>query len=179
MQQTDQFEKIIISLQNQLRSMQTSHANPAMVETIIVDAYNAKMPLQELATIQTPEPQLLVIQPWDKSVIKNIESALRESKLQLNPVINGPLIRIAFPPPTEERRKELVKYMKNIVEESHIAIRKTREQLLKEIKEQKKNSEISEDDFFYQEKEIQHIVDDYNEKIKKIEEAKANELMSL
>lgn len=175
----EQFKQIIHRLKEDMQLMRTSRANPAMVENISVQAYNATMTLQELASIHTPEPQLLVIQPWDKSLLKPIETALQESDLHLNPVVDSDLIRIAFPPLTEEKRKELVKQMHEKTEDSRIAIRKVREHILKELKAQEKNGEISEDEFFREEKMIQQLVNEYNEKIEQLSTSKEKELMTI
>ncbi|MBI2411054.1 MAG: ribosome recycling factor [Candidatus Kerfeldbacteria bacterium] len=177
--ETDFFEQTITHLHTELNMLRTNRATPAMVEDITVLAYNTKMSLQELASITTPEAQTLAIQPWDKSLTKAIESALRESDMQLNPVVDGEMIRIFFAPLTQERRKELVKVVHEKGEEARIAIRRTREELIKNLKAQEKTGTLSEDEYFRQEKEVQKMVDTFNEKVQRLTAAKEKEIMTI
>lgn len=176
---TAQFEKALEQMHSAFSAVRTGRANPAMVENISVTAYESQMKLQELASISTPEPQTLVIQPWDGSVIQAIESALRDSELDVSPVVDGELIRISFPPLTEEKRTEFVKRIHEKAENARVAIRKTREQLLKDFKQQQKNGDISEDEYFREEKDVQATVDSYNKKIEEAVEQKEKELMTI
>lgn len=175
----EQFEQILQHTKEELQAMHTGRANPALIEEVKVQAYGSTMTVQELGSILVPEPQQLLIQPWDKTVIKDIEKALRESDLHLNPVVDSDSIRITFPQLTEEKRKELVKFMHEKIEEARIAVRKVREQLLKDMKAQEKAGEISEDEFFRQEKGVQQIVDAYNTKLEELSSTKEKELMTV
>lgn len=175
----DQFNDVLQNIREEMHSLHANRPTPALVENVSVNAYNSAMRLQELASISTPEPQLLLIQPWDSSLVKAIETALRENERKFDPVVDGHAIRISFPPLTEEKRKELVKLMNEKVESARVAIRKVREDILKNIKEQEKNGEISEDDYFRQEKEVQQVVDKHNATIKEMADAKEKELMTV
>ncbi len=134
------------------------------------------MPLKQLATIQTPEPRSIVIHPWDKNVIKNIEKAISQSKLGLAPVTDEEFIRLKVPPLTEERRRELVKILQEKVEECRVSIRRQREEIWKEIQDLEKEKEISEDDKFKAKDELQKVVDEYNSKLEEIKERKEEEI---
>ncbi len=176
---TQLFEQTKQHLQEQLRGLQTNRANAAFVEDLPVNAYGSIVRLQEVAAITVPEPQLLVIQPWDKSLLKEVEHAVRVSKLQMNPVVDGTIVRIVFPALTQEKRESLVKLMNEMCEEARIAIRRNREELLKALKEQEKNAALSEDEYFRQEKQIQVVVDEYNTAIKELGEKKERELLTV
>ncbi len=175
----DQFEQVIEGLQEELRSIRANQATPSLVENITIQAYNTQMKIQEVATISVPEPQMLVIQPWDKTIMKDLESGLRDCEYNFSPVVDGDVVRISFPPLTEEKRKELVKLMNEKIENGRIALRKIREDELKQLKQQEKDGEISEDDYFRQEKEMQQLIDTYNQQIKDIAEKKEKELMTV
>ena len=144
-----------------------------------MEAYGATTPLKELASINTPEPRLLVVSPWDKGIIKDIEKALQVVNLGAAPVIDGAVIRINLPPLSEERRKELVKILNTKLEEARVAIRGVREDAHKEYKQKKIDGDISEDEFFVFQKELQKLVDDHNTQIKKIGEDKEKEIMTI
>ncbi|OGY85923.1 MAG: ribosome recycling factor [Candidatus Kerfeldbacteria bacterium RIFOXYA2_FULL_38_24] len=173
------FDKVINQLQEDFKTISTNHANPSMIENILVVAYDAEMKLQELATINIAEGQTLVIQPWDVSLIKNIETALRASEFKFNPVVDGKVLRIFFPPLTEEKRKEFVKIMHEKAETARIGIRKIREQILKEEKQKEKDHSISEDEYFRTEKDVQKIVEKYNATIETMMHNKEQELMTV
>lgn len=175
----EQFDKTVEHFQEELKSLRTNQANPSMVENINVEAYNSTMKIQELATISMPEPQMLVIQPWDKTVVKQIETALRECDQKFQPVVDGEVIRISFPPLTEEKRKEMVKIVNDKAEDARIALRKVREEYLKELKQQEKDGEISEDEYFREEKEMQKVIGEYNDKVKELADNKAEGLMTV
>ncbi|MFH0819208.1 MAG: ribosome recycling factor [Patescibacteria group bacterium] len=175
----EEFEKIIIFLEKELSNLRTGRAMPNLVENIKVEAYGAFTPLNQLASINAPEPQTLTISPWDQSVIKAIEKAIYEANLDLNPVVEGKIIRINFPPLTEEKRKELVKIMYHKVEEAKIKIKTSREEIIRGYKQQEKDKDISEDERFRMEKELQTTVDEYHDKIKQIAEKKECDLLKV
>ncbi len=175
----DQFENAVSHLKSELSTIRTGRSNPSLVENIKVDYYGTKTPLPQVASISTPDPQSIVVQPWDKNALQDIEAALRNSDLGLNPVVESNLIRLPIPPLTEERRIELAKVVNQKVENARISIRNVREELWKAIKEQKNNGEMSEDDMFGQQKDLQQIVDEYNEKVKEIGIRKEKEIMTI
>lgn len=173
------FENAIKHLYQELDSIRTGRANPTIVENLIIDYYGTQTPMQQLATISVPDPSSLVIQPWDKAVIKEVEKAIRDADLGINPVVDGDIIRLPIPPLTEERRKEIAKIVSQKVEEARISIRNVREDIWREIKEKKSGGEITEDDMFSQQKDLQKIVDEYNQKIKKTGDKKESEVMTI
>ncbi len=173
------FEKALARFSEELARMRANRATPTVVESVRVEVYGTTMSLQELASITAPEPQLLLIQPWDKTVVKGIEAALRKGELGVQPVVDGDLIRLPFPPLTEDKRRELVKLMHTKAEEARIAVRKAREESLKECKQREKDGEISEDEYFRLEKEIQSTVNRFNDQIKVLSEKKEKELMTI
>ena len=175
----DEFDKAIAHLKKELSQIRTGSANPSLVENIAVSTYDSKMPLNELAAITVSDQQLLIIQPWDINIIKDIEIALTKSEQQFNPVVDGEKIRISFPPLTEERRTEMVKLMHQKVEECRVSVRKIREEAIKKIKTEEKAGNISEDEYFREEKNIQSEVDEYNTSIKEIADSKEKDLMTV
>ncbi len=174
-----QLEKTIEYLKNELSGLQVGRATPSLLENLEVDAYEQRMPLKDLAAIQTPEPRVMVIRPWDKEIIKKIESAIRNSNLKLSPVVDDDVIRLTIPPLSEERRKEIVKILQEKVEECRISIRRNREDIWREIQNLEKAKEISEDDRFKAKDELQKIVDDYNGKVEEMKKKKESEIMTV
>ena len=136
-------------------------------------------PLNQVAAISSPDPRSLMIQPWDGSVLKGIEKAILASDLGLNPQNDGRMIRLVFPPLTEERRKDLVKQTKKYAEESKVAIRNIRRDAIEKFKKQQKASEITEDDYKIAEKDVQKLTDDYIKELDKIAEKKEKELLEI
>lgn len=173
------YQTIIDALTEQLTMVRANNANPSMIENIKVEAYNSTMTVQELASISVPEPQQLVVQPWDHSVLQAIETALRASDIDVSPVVDGELIRMTFAPMTEEKRVEMVKLVSEKVENARVAIRRVRENTLKEYKRLEKDGEISEDDYFTREKDVQAEVDAANAKVEEIAKAKEDSLMTI
>lgn len=171
------FDKILENFREEYQALQTHRANPRLVEDILVEAYGATMKIQELASISAPESQTLIIQPWDSAVLKAIETALRQHDLALQPVVDGARIRLSFPPLTEEKRHALVKILHGKLEEARIHLRQQRGEMLKAFKQREQRGEISEDDYFREEKELQKMVDACNEELQKICDAKERELM--
>jgi len=174
-----QFDKTIEHLREDLSGLRGDRANPAVVEKITVEAYGSITPLNGLAAIQVQDARTLIVQPWDKSIIKDIERAIQASDLGINPVNEGTQLRLAFPSLTEEKRKDLIKIVHEKLEEGRIAIRGVREMILKEVKKAKEDKEIGEDRFFMIEKEVQKKVDQYNEMVKEIGEKKEKELLTV
>lgn len=174
-----EFNKIIEYLKSELKTLQIGRATPSLVENIEVNAYGQKMPLKQIAAIQVPQPLTIMIKPWDKSVVREIEKAISQSKLNINPIVEGDAIRLNIPPLSEERRKELVKIAGERVEECRISIRRQREDAWKEIQNLEQGGEISEDEKFRAKDELQKAVDEYNKKIDVIYENKKEEILKI
>jgi ribosome recycling factor len=173
------FESAITHLNQELDSVRTGRAHPALVENIMVDYYGTKTPLIQLATIAIPDARTILIQPWDKNCTKDIEKALQISDLGLNPVNEGNTLLLPIPALTEERRKELVKIVNQKVEEARVAVRNIREEIWKSIRDQEKTGDISEDEMFRQQKDLQKLVDEFQENIKGISTKKETEIMTI
>lgn len=174
-----QFEKAIEHLKLELTAIRTGRANPSLVENLLIDYYGVKTPLKQLSSINVPDAHSLLIQPWDKNSIKDIEKGIRASSLDLNPVNEGNAIRLPIPALTEERRRELTKAVRQKTEEAKVSIRNVREEIWKQLKEQKNSGAISEDDMFHSQKELQKMVDQYNAQLVEISTAKENEVMTI
>ena len=172
-------KKTCEALTTQLATIRAGRANAAVLDQIQVDYYGAPTPIQQVASVSTPDPRSLLIQPWDNSVLKGIEKAILASDLGINPQNDGRGIRLVFPPLTEERRKDLVKQTKKYGEECKVAIRNIRRDAIEKFKKQQKASEITEDDYKIAEKDVQKMTDDYIKEIDKITEKKEKELTEI
>ena len=164
---------------DELSRLRTGRATPSLLEPIFVDAYNSKMKISELATVNAPEPKLLTVQVWDKAMVQNIEKSIRESELGLNPSADGQLIRVPLPDLTEERRAELTKVASKFSEDSKISIRNIRRDANDKIKEEQKNNIISEDEQKNITEEIQKLTDDKIKEIESVFEDKKKEIMQI
>jgi ribosome recycling factor len=171
--------KVIEHLKAELAGIRSGRATPALVEHVKVEAYGTLTPLIELASLTAPEPRLLVVSPWDKSIIQDVAKSLQSANLGVQPVVDGVVIRLNFPPLTEERRRELIKLVNNKLEEARVAVRNVREELLKDFKLQKTEGAISEDEFFALQKELQKLIDEKNEIIRQIGDEKEKEIMTI
>ncbi|MBI2056091.1 MAG: ribosome recycling factor [Candidatus Sungbacteria bacterium] len=174
-----QLEKIFAHFREEIASLRTGRASPALVENIEVDYYGAKTPLKALASIASPEPRQIIIQPWDKGAIQSIEKAIQGSSLGLNPVTDRDSIRLQIPPLTEERRKELVKVLGRNLEDARISVRKEREEILRDIDRKEKAKEISEDQKFREKAEAQKVIDEVNKKIEETSVQKEKDIMTV
>jgi len=170
-------EKTGESLNQEFKKMRTGRASTSILESIKVECYGTQMRLNQIASLSIPESRLLLIQPWDQSIISNIEKSILKSGLGLTPMNDGKLIRISVPPLTEERRKELAKMAKKMAEESKIVIRNHRREANEMLKELKKESEISEDEMYHYQDKVQKITDEFIEKIDIIRAEKENEIL--
>jgi ribosome recycling factor len=170
-------EKTITSLKNELNRVRTGRASLSLLDGIRVDYYGTQTPLNQMATLSVPESRLIVIQPWDVSVIKDIEKAILKSDLGLTPSSDGKLIRISVPPLTEERRKQLVKVVHKIGEDHKIGIRNIRRDANELIKGLKKDGDISEDDAFRGQDEVQQITDEFIKLIDELYAEKEKEIL--
>jgi ribosome recycling factor len=163
-------EKGFDYLTHEFASVRTGKASPALVENIDVEAYGSSMKLKQLALITTPEPRMLVVQPFDSSTVKDIERALKESKLGINPAVDGKIIRLPVPALSEERRKDLVKSIRQMSEEARVRVRSSRRDGMDAMKKAQKEGAIGEDQLDTYEKDIQKLTDGF---VKKIDEATA------
>ncbi len=172
-------DKSIESLNEDFKKIRSGRANASLVEDVIVEYYGNRLPLKQLASITVPEPRLIVVQPWDKGSLGDIEKAFHKSELMLNPNNDGKVIRIAIPPLTEERRKELVKVAKGKAEEARVAIRNIRRDGNDEIKGAEKAGHVSEDVSKRALEDVQKITDEYIDKMNKLLESKEVEIMEV
>ena len=178
-QAEERMKKSLTSLKEGFSGLRTGRASAAIFDRIRVDAYGEKSPLNQVANISVPEARLIVIQPWDKALIGEIEKAIRSSELSLNPSNDGKLIRISIPPLTEERRKELAKLAKNNAEQSRVAIRNIRRDGNDELKKLLKDSKITEDEESKSADELQKLTDSYIVKVNQVLEEKEKEIMEV
>lgn len=175
----DRMKKTIDSVTEDFGSIRTGRASAALFEKIKVDYYGAPTPLNQLATISIPEARLVVIQPWDKSAMGEIEKAIQRSELSLNPNNDGKVIRINIPPLTEERRKDYVKLAKEKAEQGRVSVRNVRRDALDTLKSLEKDGDISEDEFKRYEEQMQKLADKYVGKINDLLESKEQEILEI
>jgi ribosome recycling factor len=166
-------------IQGEFASIRTGKASPDLVTNIMVEAYGTHMRLKEMAAVTTPDPRLILIQPWDGANVDPIRTALEQSKLGITPMVDGKLIRLPIPPLSEERRQDLVKAVKKIAEEGRVSIRATRRHALDEAKRIQKAGELTEDELANAEKEVQKLTDQYVAEIEKTLTAKEAELLKV
>lgn len=172
-------ERAVEATRREFSAVRTGKATPALLDTIRVDAYGSKLPINQVGTVSAPEPRLLVIQPWDKGLVGAIEKAIRASELGLNPVADGKVIRIPIPPLTEERRREMARLLHKLAEEGRVAIRHARQEANKEIKRRQQAHELSEDDARRELDEVQKLTDQYIARIDELLQAKEQEVMEV
>lgn len=175
----EKMDKTINALVNEYGTIRAGRANPAVLDKILVDYYGSPTPIQQMAAISVPEPRTILIAPWDKTTLRDIEKAILTSELGLNPQNDGTSLRLIFPPLTEERRKELVKGVYKYAEESKVAIRSIRRDSMEKLKDMKKKSEITEDDQKGAEKKLQDITDKFCKEIDGIAAKKEKEIMEI
>lgn len=152
-------------VQHEFASVRTSKASPALVENIMVEVYGSNMRIRELAGLSTPEPRMLVIQPWDMASIHPIEKAIQKANIGLNPSVQGKIIRLVMPELSEERRQEFVKIAHRMAENGRVAVRHVRRDAIEHIKKESKQGGISEEEVQHAEKEVQKLTDQYTAKI--------------
>ncbi len=172
-------EKSIEALKKEFTKVRTGRASLGLLEDVRVDYYGTPTPLNQLGTMTIPEPRLITIQPWEKKLIPDIEKAILKADLGLNPTSDGQLVRLAIPPLTEERRKEMVKMLKRMGEEAKIAVRNARRDANEQLKKLEKDKQISEDELKRGEKEIQELTDRYVKKTDEVVAAKEKEVMEI
>jgi ribosome recycling factor len=175
----DEMEGTVAALRRDLSRTRTGRASTALLEGIVVDYYGAKTPLNQLASIAVPEPRLLVVQPYDRSVISDVERAILQSDLGLVPMNDGKLIRVPIPELTEERRRDLVKHVRKLAEDYRVSLRNHRRDAIDLLKAMVKDKDITEDDLHRGQEKIQEITKDYSERLEKVLKAKEDEVMEV
>ncbi|MEK9129894.1 MAG: ribosome recycling factor [Patescibacteria group bacterium] len=174
-----EFEKIVDFFIKDLEKLRIGRANSALVEDLIIKAYDSQMPLKQLANINVLDAKTIIIQPWDKNILKNIEKTISISNLNLPCSSEGENIRLNIPPMTEEIRKDVIKIIHQKFEQVRVNVRQVRDEIKNKIQKQEQEKLISEDDKFYQLKELDKIVDEYNKKFEIIKEKKEKEIMTI
>ncbi len=172
-------EKALDAMRREFGGVRTGKASPALLDTIRVDAYGSKLPVNQVATVSVPEPRLLIVQPWDKGLLAVVEKAIRSAELGLNPASDGKVIRVPIPALNEERRREMVKLLHKIAEEGRIAVRHARQEANKEIKTREQSHEISEDDARRELDEVQKLTDEFISRIDHLLKAKEEEVLEV
>ena len=175
----DRFDKTIDHLQRELGSLRTGRASVQLLDDVRVMAYGASMAIHEVANVSAPDAQLLVVKPWDKSLMPEIEKAIQAAQLNLNPVVDGEIIRIPVPPLTQERRQEMVKSLHQKVEEAKVMLRTVRADVRRDIEKQEGEAGISEDDIKAELSELDEVVKEYIEKVDSISENKEKDLLKI
>ena len=175
----DKMVKSVEHARSEFATVRTGRASASLLDRIEVDYYGAKTPLNQLATLSAPEPTLLVVTPFDKSVIGAIEKAIKASDLGLNPLNDGKLIRIPIPPLTEERRRDLVKHVRKLAEDYRVSVRSHRRDSLEMLKELEKDKEITEDDRRHAAEKVEALTKDFIERVEKTLKGKEEEIMAV
>lgn len=172
-------ESALEAMRREFNGVRTGKASPALLDTVRVEAYGSRVPLNQVGTVSAPEPRMLTVQPWDRSLIKAIETAIREGDLGLNPSNDGQLIRVPIPALTEERRKEFVRMLHKLAEEGRVHVRQARKDANDDVKHRQKDEGLSEDDVRREQAEIQKLTDQYIEKVDQALKAKEAEVMEV
>ncbi|MBE6763073.1 MAG: ribosome recycling factor [Ruminococcaceae bacterium] len=172
-------QKSVQALLNEYATIRAGRANPSVLDRVSVEYYGVPTPINQVAAVSVPDPRTLLITPWDKSVLRDIERAIMTSDIGINPQNDGTVIRLTFPPLNEERRKELGKTIYKYAEEAKVAIRSIRRDGIEKLKEMKKNAEITEDDLKIAEKKMQDLTDKYCKEIDAEAAVKEKEIMEL
>lgn len=175
----EKMNKTVGVLERDYKAIRAGRANASVLDRVTVDYYGCPTPIQQMAAVSIPEPRVLMIQPWDASTLKEIEKAILTSDIGINPQNDGRVIRLSFPPLTEERRKEIVKDVHKTAEESKVAVRNTRRDAIEKLKALKKNNTITEDDVTDGEKKIQNLTDKYCKEIDALAALKEKEIMEI
>ena len=175
----EKMNKTVAVLERDYKSIRAGRANIAVLDRITVDYYGCPTPIQQMAAVSVPEPRILMIQPWDATTLKEIEKAILTSDIGINPQNDGRVIRLSFPPLTEERRKDIVKEVRKAAEENKVAIRNTRRDAIEKLKALKKANTITEDDVTDGEKKIQNLTDKFCKEIDDLGSLKEKEIMEI
>jgi ribosome recycling factor len=172
-------QKTVQVLKREMETIRSGRATSALVDQIMVEAYGTSTPLSQLASISVPEARLLLIQPWDRSIVGSVQKAIQKSDLGLNPMTDGELIRLVIPPPTEERRKELVKVVHKRVEDAKIAVRNVRRDALEELRKLEKDKKVSRDENVRATDKLQKLTDRFIAEVSKVGADKEAEIMEV
>ena len=175
----EHMEKALEAMRREFGAVRTGKATSSLLDMVRVRAYGSMMPLNQVATVSVPESRMLIVQPWDKGLMGDIERGIRDSNLGLNPANDGNIIRVPIPALNEERRKELAKSLHKLAEEGRVAVRHARQEANKEIKQQQSDSKISEDDSRREQDKIQKLTDEYIAKIEQMLKTKEEEVMEV
>lgn len=178
-QHKEEFVSVIDFLKTDLSALRTGRASSAMLDVIMVEAYGSRQSIKGVASISIADAKTIVLEPWDKSLMGAIEKGVRDSGLGINPVNDGRVIRLSLPELTSERRQELVKVLHQKLEHARISIRKVREEIREKISQEEKNKTIGEDEKFKLQEDLEKMVKEYNEDIKKIGETKEKEITTV
>ena len=176
-EQRDKMTKTVEALKKEFQRLRTGRATTALLDGIKIKCYDTLMPIDQVASISVPESRLITVQPWDQSIIGEIEKGILKSELGLTPMNDGKIVRIPIPPLTEERRKELAKLAKKMAEDRKISIRNLRRESNDILKELKKEKEITEDEYYKSQDDVQKITDDFIKKIDEITAQKEKEIL--
>ena len=172
-------KKAIEATQHEFNGVRTGRASPALLEGLQVEYYGTKTPLNQLATISAPEPRMLIVQPWDKGLVKEIHKAIASSTLGLSPSTDGNLLRIAIPELTEERRRELAKVVRKIAEDGRVQIRNVRREAIEQFRKSERAGDLSEDDSRREQADVQKLTDDYIEQLDELLASKEEDLLTV
>lgn len=172
-------DKSVDAVRREFGSVRSGKATSSLLDTVRVEAYGSKMPINQVGTVSVPEPRMLLVQPWDKSLIKEIERGIQEADLGLNPSNDGNVVRVPIPALTEERRKDMVRMLHKLAEEGRVAVRQIRQDANKEIKARQAKHEVSEDDAHRQMDEIQKLTDQHIKQIDDLLAHKEEEVMEV
>ena len=172
-------QKTVQVLKREMETIRSGRATSALVDQIMVEAYGTSTPLSQLASVSVPEARLLLIQPWDRSIVGNVQKAIQKSDLGLNPMSDGEVLRLVIPPPTEERRKELVKVVHKRVEDAKIAVRNVRRDALEELRKLEKDKKVSRDENVRATDKLQKLTDRFIAEVSKVGADKESEIMEV
>ncbi|MGH7504656.1 MAG: ribosome recycling factor [Longimicrobiales bacterium] len=172
-------DRAIEALRREFSGVRTGKASPALLDTIRVEAYGSKMPINQVASVSVPEPRLMIVQPWDKALLPAVEKAIRSGELGLNPASDGNVLRVPIPQLNEERRREMVRLLHKLAEEGRVAIRHARQEANKEIKSKEHAHEMGEDNARRAMDEIQKLTDEYIGKVDHFLKAKEEEVLEV
>lgn len=175
----ERMEETLEAVRREFGTVRTGKASPALLDTVRVDAYGTRMPLNQVATVSAPEASMIVVQPFDRSLMGEVEKGIQQADLGLNPANDGQVIRVPIPPLNEERRREYVKLLSKMAEDARISIRHSRREGNDEVKNRKKEGELSEDQAHRAEDEIQKLTDEYIGRIEELLQAKEKEIMTV
>lgn len=175
----EKMNKRVEGFHSELKTIRAGRANASVLDKVAVEYYGTMTPIAQIGSISTPEPRMLVIQPWDQSILGEIEKAINKSEIGIAPQNDGKVIRLNFPPLTEERRKELVKVVKKYSEEAKVQIRNARREAMDDYKKKQKSGEVTEDDMKTIEKDIQNLTDKFIKEVEDITSSKEKEILEV